>query len=166
MTIRSKAAAAVVALVAVAGIGLSVACGNTAEEDPTPVTTPPITPAAPRTVVATATSAARPASTPAGSETPSGEATILTLVGKNIKFDKDKLEAPAGKVTFVVDNQDTGVPHNVHIYKGKDAKGESIGNTELSNGPKKEEVTLDLAADEYFYVCDAHPNMKGTLTVS
>ena len=166
MSIRRKAAVAVLSLVAAGGLGLSVACGNTAEEDPTPVTTPPITPAGPRTVVATTTSAATPASTAAAAETPSGEATTVTLVAKNIKFNEDKLEAKAGKVTVVVDNQDTGVPHNVHVYKGKDAKGDSIGSTELSNGPKKEEVTLDLPADDYFYVCDAHPNMKGTLTVS
>lgn len=163
MNVRRRAGLLVLSAVATAGMALSLACGSATEQDPTPITTQPITPAAPRSPVATATAEATATSDP--NATPAA-GTTLTLIAKDIEFDTDELEAPAGEITFVVDNRDTGVPHNVHIYKGKDVKGESMGKTKLSNGPATEQVTLTLEAGEYFFVCDAHPNMKGKLTVN
>lgn len=160
---RAKHVRAAFAIIAGAGLALSVACGSTVEQDPTPITTQPITPAAPRTVVATATP--EPAATTDPNATPSA-GTTLTVVADNIEFDTDELDAPAGSITFILDNQDTGVPHNIHIYKGDDADGESMGKTPLKNGDSIDEITLTLEAGEYFFVCDAHPNMKGTLTVT
>lgn len=90
----------------------------------------------------------------------------LKLVSKNTLFDKSKLRAEAGEITITVDNQDGGIVHNVHVYKGKDAKGEDIAMTELEAGPGGQTLKLDLQPGEYFYVCDAHPaTMAGTLTV-
>lgn len=162
MKVGRRAVVGLLCVVAVGGMALSFGCGNTIEQDPTPLTTQPITPAAPRTVVAEPTEAA----TATTDETPSGDGMTLTLVAKNIKFDVKELAAPAGEITFVVDNLDTGVPHNVHIYKGENAKGESQGKSDLKNGPSKDELKLTLEAGEYFFICDAHPNMKGPLTVS
>ena len=164
MNARRKAGLAMLTTALALGSAFASGCGNPdADQDPTPITTQPITPAAPRTPVATATAEATATADP--NETPSA-GTTLTLVAKDIEFDTDELEAPAGPITFVVDNQDAGVPHNVHIYKGKDVKGESMGKTKLVNGPSVDEVTLDLDADGYFFICDAHPNMKGKLTVN
>lgn len=158
-----RAATAALSLIAAAGMALSMACGSPVEQDPTPITTQPITPAAPRTPIATippeSTATTDPDATPSAG-------TTLTLVAKNIKFDTDELEAPAGEITFIVDNQEAGVPHNVTIYKGDDARGERMGRTPLKNGKSIDEVTLALEAGEYFFVCDAHPNMKGKLTVN
>lgn len=162
MKVGRKAVVGLLCAVAAGGMALSVGCGNTIEQDPTPLTTQPITPAAPRTAAAEPTGVA----TATTDETPSGGGTTLTLIGKNIKFDVKELTAPAGEITFIVDNLDTGVPHNVHIYKGENAKGESMGKSALKNGPSKDELKLTLEAGEYFFVCDAHPNMKGPLTVS
>lgn len=164
MNVRKRAALLVLTGVAAATMALSLACGtDTADNDPTPLTTQPITPAAPRTVVASPTP--EPTATPDPNATPSA-GTTLTLVAENIAFDQDELTAPAGEITFVVDNRDNSVPHNVRIYKGKDIRGEDMGATDLKNGPSINEVTLTLEAGEYFFVCDAHPNMKGKLTVN
>ena len=162
---RSRPASGRAALALIVGVGLtlSLACGNAVEQDPTPITTQPITPAAPRTPIAT--TPPEPTATTDPNATPAG-ATTLTLVAKNIDFDTDELEAPAGEITFVVDNQDAGVPHNAAIYEGDDAKGELMGKTKLKNGKSIDEVTLTLESGEYFFVCDAHPNMKGKLTVN
>lgn len=90
----------------------------------------------------------------------------LLLVASNILFDKRQLSTPAGAVTIDVDNQDAGVPHNVHVFSGTDATGTSLGATALEAGPIRQSLKLDLAKGQYFFVCDVHPTtMTGTITV-
>lgn len=169
--IARRATAVAVAALAVLGLA-AAACGSTNTADPTPVRQFKITPA-PATFTAGAPTAAvtgeatpADASTPATGE-PSGGATTIELVGRDTLFDKTKLAAPAGSVLIKFSNKDGGVVHNVHVHKGKDAKGESIGDTGLKAGPIEQELTLDLTAGEYFLVCDAHPaTMHAALTVS
>lgn len=119
-------------------------------------------------VVPTATVGLPP--TPAASPTPAPTpvpGNTLALAGKDIKFDKSTLEAKAGIVVIDFDNQDNGVSHNVQVFKGTDASGESVGATDVAAGPTKQTLTLDLAAGTYYYQCDVHPaQMSGTLTVS
>lgn len=95
-----------------------------------------------------------------------GEGNALTLVAKNTLWDKTKLGAKPGEVTIEVDNQDGGIVHNVHVYKGKDDTGEDIGMTEIEAGPVMQTFKFTAMAGEYFYVCDAHPaTMAGTIEV-
>ncbi len=90
----------------------------------------------------------------------------LKLTAKNTLWDTSKLRAKAGEITLTQDNQDGGIIHNVHVYKGKDAKGESVAMTELEAGPSVQTLKLNLQAGEYFFVCDVHPaTMSGALTV-
>ncbi len=110
------------------------------------------------------TSAATAAATAKGDAVPVSN--DLKLISKNTLFDKSKLRAKAGEITLTHDNQDGGIIHNVHVYKGKDAKGESIAMTELEAGPGVQTLKLNLQAGTYFFVCDSHPaTMFGTLTV-
>jgi plastocyanin len=90
---------------------------------------------------------------------------VLTVVGLNLEFDTDELYAPAGEITVVLDNRDGGMPHNIHFYEGTNARGKSIAETPLNNGPVEDPLELDLEPGEYYYQCDVHPNMKGILTV-
>lgn len=142
---------------------LLVGCGETAAQDPTPVKTWKITPAA---TGATGTPGASESATPAPVDTPSANGSTLELVGVSNEFDKEKMSAAAGPITIEFDNQDGGVVHNVAVYPGDDASGEPIGGTDLESGPIEQTLSLTLEAGEYFFQCDAHPTtMKGSLTV-
>ncbi len=88
------------------------------------------------------------------------------MIGKNTALDKTTLHAAPGKVTFTFLNQDSGLVHNFHVYRGTDATGESVGQTELKAGPATDTLSATFAAGTYHYQCDAHPDqMNGTLTV-
>lgn len=141
---------------------VAVACaGTAADADPTPVATFKITPASgpPRTPPP-------PIATSQPPVTATSSASELTVVGRDILFDKENLEAGAGTVVITFDNQDGGIPHNIHVFAGSDASGDSVGETPIENGPVKQELRLDLEPGEYFYVCDVHPTtMTGTLQV-
>lgn len=86
----------------------------------------------------------------------------LELTAKGIAFDKTALTASAGAVSIRFDNQDAGIPHNLHVSgSGVDAK------TEIEEGPATQTLDLDLEAGTYSYVCDVHPQqMKGELNVT
>jgi plastocyanin len=141
---------------AVVGTG----CANSTEADPTPVRTFKITPAAqPRT----ATAIASP-SVVAGSTGSAGGG--IDIVGRDTKFDVTELSSAPGAVTIRFDNRDSGIVHNLHVFRGTNAQGESVGQTTFAAGPVKQELQVNLAAGTYFFQCDAHPTtMKGTLTV-
>ncbi len=156
--------------------GVATACGSSGDKDPTPVQTFKVTPASGATkppasptarATAATTAAATSAATAAASPTTTSGGATLTLVAKNILFDKATLTASAGDVTINVDNQDGGIPHNVHVFKGDSASGSSVGATPINTGPVKDTLKLRLDAGSYFYQCDVHPTtMSGKLTVS
>ena len=118
---------------------------------------------------APATTASSPIATvdDGGSDDDDGDdASAITLVGKNTLWDKTKLEAKSGDVTFTIDNEDGGIVHNLHIYKGTDNTGEDVGETELEAGPGTQTLTVTFEPGTYFFVCDAHPaTMVGTIEV-
>ncbi len=100
-----------------------------------------------------------------------GPASLLEISANSLtSFNVDALEAPAAEplsVTF--DNQDSGVQHNFALYEDEgDAEGgaKPIAATELEPGPDSQTVDVcALAAGAYYFHCDVHPNMNGTLTL-
>jgi uncharacterized membrane protein/plastocyanin len=77
------------------------------------------------------------------------------------------LTMPANEpVALAFDNEDGGVQHNVAIYRDDSAE-ESLFVGDLIAGPTT--VTYEvppLEAGTYFFRCDVHPVMHGTLEVS
>jgi plastocyanin len=61
-------------------------------------------------------------------------------------------------VTF--DNQD-GAPHNVAI---SDASGASVYKGEIVSKTTVTYAVPALAAGTYTFICEVHPDMKGTIT--
>ncbi len=82
-------------------------------------------------------------------------------------FSSDRLDVPAGEpFGLAFDNEDDGVPHNVAIYTD-DAAVQSLFVGDVFGGPKT--VTYDVPAiepGEYFFRCDVHPQMNGTLVAA
>jgi plastocyanin len=85
-----------------------------------------------------------------------------TIVAKDMKFAGGPVEVKAGaNVTLHFDNQDSA-PHNVAIYTDSSASSPvSIG--EVVTSGKKDQVVPALKAGTYFFRCDVHHDMTGTI---
>ena len=85
-------------------------------------------------------------------------------------FDQTEVEGPADGFTLCFDNQDTNIPHNVHVFRS--ATGAEGGDLATTGAPAPGPVvqTADVPATDpagYFFQCDAHPTtMTGTLTIA
>jgi plastocyanin len=153
----------ILALAALAG----GACGETGDTDPTPVQTFKITPAASSTVSPDGTAPAASATAETATPDVPGGAVTFTIEGLNSEFDVEALEAHPGTVTIEFDNRDSGIVHNIHFFKGDDAGGDDVAETDLEPGPVTQTLTFEVQPGEYYYQCDAHPaTMNGTLTVT
>src|SRR6185436_21035202 len=91
---------------------------------------------------------------------------VVQVSAQSLAFDTDTLTAPAAQAfTLVFHNQDAGVPHNVSIYKDRSA-ADSRFVGEVFNGPATMEYKVAaLPAGSYFFRCDVHVQMNGTLVV-
>lgn len=94
------------------------------------------------------------------------EGTVLEVTARDIRFAPTELSAAAGVITIVLKNEDRGIPHNIRVHRGNNQSGDTVGRTEIANGPSEQRLRLDLAAGEYYYHCDPHPNMRGSLIVT
>ncbi|HEX5824126.1 MAG TPA: cupredoxin domain-containing protein [Candidatus Limnocylindrales bacterium] len=87
-----------------------------------------------------------------------------TVVAKDLKFVTASIELPADKnVTVHLDNQDSA-PHNLAIY-GDSGYSQKISIGEIVTSKNADQVVPALKAGSYFFRCDVHPDMKGTITV-
>jgi plastocyanin len=85
-----------------------------------------------------------------------------TIVAKDLKFTTPTVEVKAGtNVTLHFDNEDSA-PHNVAIFTDSSASSAvSIG--EIVASGKKDQVVPALKAGSYFFRCDIHHDMTGTI---
>ena len=87
----------------------------------------------------------------------------VEIVAENIEFSVETIEVPAGE-TFTIhfDNRDA-LPHNVSIYESEDGETDLfIG--EIFSGPDAMDYTVGpLEAASYFFQCDVHRQMNGTV---
>lgn len=122
--------------------------------------------AGPVTPKPSATDSPKPNPTPTNTDTP-GPSAPVNIAAKDIVFNSDTMAFNANAPsTIVFDNQDGGVPHNVAIYENADFSG-TIFQGELITGVKKVTYAFTApAAGTYFFKCDVHPPMKGTVDVT
>jgi plastocyanin len=99
----------------------------------------------------------------------SGQTVQLSLIAKNIAFDKSVLAVPAGAtVMLTLDNQDSGVPHSFALYTNS-AASTAIFRGDIITGPKTATYTFTAPSTpgNYFFRCDVHPTvMTGSFVVT
>lgn len=96
----------------------------------------------------------------------SGGGSGLNISAVNLEFSSETIELPAGEEsTLAFENEDaSSIQHNVAIY-------EEEGGADLFVGeviPGGQSITYDIPAldkGEYYFQCDLHPGMNGTVTV-
>jgi plastocyanin len=94
-----------------------------------------------------------------------GSATVtdgsVTVVSKDLAFLTTSISAPAGEAfEIVLDNQEN-IPHNISV---SDAAGAKLFTGEIVTMAKATNAIPALTAGSYPFICDVHPDMKGTIT--
>ncbi|HET7472726.1 MAG TPA: cupredoxin domain-containing protein [Candidatus Limnocylindrales bacterium] len=85
-----------------------------------------------------------------------------TIVAKDLKFQTTSVEVKAGSnVTIHLDNQDSA-PHNIAVYTDSGA-GTAIAVGEVVTSTKSDLVVPALQPGSYFFRCDVHHDMTGTI---
>ena len=86
----------------------------------------------------------------------------VTIDAKNNVFDKAQVTAPAGEAFGLFFRNLDGVPHNVAIFTDSSA-GTSLFVGETVTDKAILYAVPALEAGEYYFRCDVHPEMKGTI---
>jgi plastocyanin len=102
-----------------------------------------------------------PGATP-GTNATSGQ----VIAAQNIAFDTDTLTFPADTPsTLTFQNNDAGTQHNVAIYTDESAS-DALFQGEIITGVDSIEYPIPAIPEgSYYFHCDVHPNMNGTVTV-
>jgi plastocyanin len=89
----------------------------------------------------------------------------VNICAADLAFDATTIEAPAGEEFNITFRNAEALPHNLAVYVEED--GEEIFVGEIITGP---DVTTQLPipaleAGTYYFRCDVHPEMEGTIVV-
>jgi predicted lipoprotein with Yx(FWY)xxD motif len=100
--------------------------------------------------------------------TSSGPAGTIALTAQNMSFTPNNISVAAGSsVTINFTNKDATVPHNFSVYSDANYSIPFFrGNAVTGPGTTTYTFTAPTAAGTYYFRCDIHPNMRGTLTVT
>ena len=117
------------------------------------------------TSVNSAPAAAQPSAAAAGGVAGAPLSSQLHVTAEGIKFLETTLTAPAGQpLTIVFENKDP-VPHNIAIFDSSKLTKSYFHGTVVT-GPQTVTYTVPaLQPGTYYFHCDVHPTMNGTLVV-
>ena len=89
---------------------------------------------------------------------------VVELTAADLLFNASVIEAPAGEPFTIRFTNNDSAPHNVAVYS--EEGGAEIANSDPINQGETLEVEVPAQeAGEYFFVCDIHPDMNGTVVV-
>ncbi len=88
----------------------------------------------------------------------------LVVTAEAMEFDTATITLAAGEETTIFFRNLDGQPHNVAIYTD-DSASEPLWVGETITDDAITETIPPLEAGEYFFRCDVHPEMAGTVVV-
>jgi len=100
----------------------------------------------------------------AASVTPPPDA-AASIEANNLKFSTAELAVPAGAPFKLFFRNLEGAPHNVAIYGDSTASKKIFVGETITNAAVTYDVPA-IPAGEYFFRCDVHTDMTGTLRAS
>jgi plastocyanin len=104
------------------------------------------------------------AAAPAAQESAAPEEGGTVLTASGLAWDNEALSTKADKpFTVTVSNEDT-VVHNFSIYEDDSLDKEFLKGDDVSPGATVDEDADALPKGKYYFQCDYHPAMNGTLT--
>jgi len=110
-----------------------------------------------------------PAASAGGDNTGGGTVAVVDgnvdLSANDLQFDASVIEAPAGEEFTITFTNMESQPHNVAV--DMEEGGEEIVTGEVITGPDAT-TTITVPAlepGEYYFLCDVHPDMNGTIVV-
>jgi plastocyanin len=110
-------------------------------------------------VLAACSGASAQSAAPSGATGPTGPA--VTVVAKDIKFQTSDVPVKANEAfDLVLDNQDSA-PHNIKV---SDGNGKEVYKGQIVTSSKVDNAIPALAPGTYTFVCEVHPDMRGTIT--
>jgi plastocyanin len=88
-----------------------------------------------------------------------------SLTASGLKWSSDTLTVTAGKeATIHVENKDTAA-HNFSVYEDSSATKDIFKGPQVAPGASQDYSFTAPAKGDYYFQCDIHPSMHGTLTV-
>ena len=105
---------------------------------------------------------------PSGDNTAGGTVSVVdgavNISADDLAFDANVIQATAGEAFTVSFTNNEAVPHNFSVYT--EEGGDAIVQGDVINEGETDEVEIEaLEAGEYYFVCDLHPEMNGTIVV-
>ncbi len=150
------------ALAGVFALGVA-ACGGDDDENTAAATA--TRPAAATSAPTTAVTAAVTAGATAAAATTAVGTGAATITASDFKYAEQDVTTKAGSVKLTLNNTGSA-PHTLTLYTDAGyTKRVDGGDTGRVVGGGTGEVTVDLAAGQYFFRCEVHPSpMQGELT--
>ena len=112
-------------------------------------------------IVATACSAGGGQNSATAAGSAAGEQ--RTISASNLEFDVEGFAVPAGEPFSIQFNNNDSAPHNIAIYSDS-SRSETLFQGDVIDGGRSTRYDVPaLEAGEYYFQCDVHPNMNGTL---
>ncbi len=88
----------------------------------------------------------------------------LSITAEGLAFNSDELGLPAGEEAELAFRNDDSVEHNVSIYEEEGGKDLFTGEV-IGGGVTTAYAIPALEKGEYYFQCDLHPGMNGTVVV-
>jgi len=102
-----------------------------------------------------------------GAPSPPAGGPVIDVRAEAVAFDPDEIDLPADTATTIhFENADAGTTHNIAIYTDDTAATAVWDGPDLIGPGSVDYDVPPIGAGEYFFRCDTHPTMFGTVVVA